>query len=186
MADQPRYDPLEASRFFPDGQSARHPVPGTVARGHLRDDPHFFTGKKPTARAGDDAPSLERAEEYSDTFPFPVTHGVMRRGRERFIIYCAPCHGQAGTGTGPVVESGYPRPETVHTDRLRRAPVGYIFDVTTRGYKEMPAYAGQVPPEDRWAIIAYIRALQLSRHAELKELPAETRRRFEEQDRRQR
>jgi mono/diheme cytochrome c family protein len=181
MAEQPRYDPLEPSRFFADGQSARHPVAGTVARGRLRDDPHFFAGRKTAAEPGE-PPALERPGDYFDTFPLPVTSETVRRGRERFRIYCAPCHGRNGGGNGPVVERGYPAAESFHTDKLRGAPVGYFFDVITRGHKAMPAYARQVPADDRWAIIAYVRALQLSRHARLEELPADVRRRFAEHE----
>jgi mono/diheme cytochrome c family protein len=178
MANQPRYDPLEASRFFPDGQSARHPPTGTVARGHSPEDRHFRTGR--TAGASDDLPpSLDRPGDYVTEFPAPVTEQAMRRGRERYLINCVPCHGHSGNGTGTVVAAGYPRAASLHEDRLRRAPIGYLFDVVTRGHGLMPSYAGQVSAADRWAVLAYVRALQFSRHAPLSELPPDIRARFE-------
>jgi mono/diheme cytochrome c family protein len=184
MADQPRYGPLEPSRFFADGQSSREPVPGTLARGEAWEDAHLLTGKlpgvPPTGSPERPAPSLDRAAEYVDTFPFKVTPDVVRRGRERFNIFCAACHDKVGTGTGPVVGSGYPAAQSFHTDRLRQAPAGYVFDVISNGYRAMPRFAGQIPPRDRWAVIAYARALQLSQHADLKTLPPDVRQGFEE------
>ena len=177
MADQPRYDPLEPGRFFPDGQSARQPVPGTIARGYASADRYVRTGRTSDAPA-DRPPSLERPGEYVTEFPFPITAEVMREGRERYLVYCTPCHGRSGSGTGPVVAAGYPKAQSFHQDRLRRAPVGYLFDVVTRGHGPMPSYAGQIPPAERWAILAYVRALQFSRHAPLTELPPEVRERF--------
>ncbi len=183
MANQPRYDPLEPSRFFPDGQSARHPVAGMLARDEERTDYHLLTGTRPgVPPAGGKerpAPTLDRAAEYEETFPFAITPDAMRHGRERFNIYCAACHGPLGAGDGPVVRSGYPQAQSFHTDRLRQAPAGYLFDVVTRGYQKMPVFAGQITPRDRWAVVAYVRALQLSRHAELKNLPPDVRKRFE-------
>ena len=162
MAENPRYDPLEPSGFFADGSSAR-PLPNdTVARGQLRDDAALFSGKVD----GNDR----------DTFPFPVTREVLGRGRERFDIYCAPCHGEAGYGDGMVVQRGYSRPPSYHTDRLRQAPAGHFFDVVTNGFGAMPSYAAQVPVRDRWAIVAYIRALQLSQNARLDDVPPDERR----------
>lgn len=178
MADQPRYEPQEPSRFFADGRSSRPPVPGTVARGDSAADPQALTGWNPGADVPP-APTLDRRADYAATFPAPVTAATMRRGRERFDIFCATCHGRAGTGAGPVVAAGYPRAESFHTDRLRAAPAGYLFDVITRGHKRMPAYAAQLPPVDRWAVVAYVRALQLSRRANLTDLPPDVRRRFE-------
>lgn len=193
MADQPRYDPLEPSRFFADGLSARHPVSGTVARGQLRDDLLYFTGRvvpkqpaDPSAEKGGAeilarlGPSLERADVYTQEFPFPLTLADLRRGQERFGIYCAVCHDPQGTGAGTIIERGYTRPPSLHADRLRQAPAGYFFDVITRGYGAMPPYATQVPPADRWAIVAYVRVLQLSQHAELGQLPEAVRQRFSE------
>jgi mono/diheme cytochrome c family protein len=190
MAKQPAYRPLEPSAFFADGRSARPLVPGTVARGQLRTDNHLFTGKRgPTeevARAtavigsGGGGPfsvlAVALAERpYVDTFPFPVTREVLERGRQRFTIFCAVCHGPLGQGNGIVVQRGFTPPPSYHTDRLRTAPVGYFYDVVTNGFGSMPDHSAQIPPRDRWAIVAYIRVLQLSQHAPLAELPDEQR-----------
>lgn len=158
MANQPRYDPLEASNFFADGQSARPAVPGTIARGQLPVSDVLTTGQV----------NGEPATE----FPFELTDAVLARGRQRFEIYCTPCHGYTGEGNGMVVQRGFPAPQTFHQDRLRTAPPGYIFTVITEGFGRMPPYAGQVPaPDDRWAIVAYVRALQLSQAAPADQLP---------------
>lgn len=185
MAEQPRYDPLEPSRFFADGMSARPATEGTVSRSQLPSQLLVFASEDLMASAADSAaaepPSLDRAADYLDTFPMPVTLEVMKHGQERFQIYCAPCHGREGTGTGPVVKHGYPRAASFHAERLREAPAGYLFDVITRGRGNMPPYGTQVQPYDRWAIVAYARALQFSRHAPWSELPASVRQRFEDQ-----
>lgn len=157
MSEQPRYEPLQASPFFEDGRASRPLVPGTVARGHLRADEHFSTGRSAGALA--------------DTLPFPVTREVLARGQERFDIFCAPCHGRLGNGQGMVVRRGYSPPPSFHIDRLREAPVGHFFEVITKGFGAMPDYAVQVPAGDRWAIAAYMRALQLSEHATLADVP---------------
>jgi len=157
MHDQPKYVPLRQSPFFGDARSARPLVAGTVARGHLRDDPLLYTGKVNGADA--------------TVFPFPIDARVMARGRERFDIFCSPCHGRTGQGDGMVVRRGFRRPPTFHQDRLRDAPPGHLFDVITNGFGAMPDYAVQIRPEDRWAIVAYVRALQLSEHATLAEVP---------------
>jgi mono/diheme cytochrome c family protein len=157
MHDQPKYIPLRESTFFADGGSARAPVAGTVARGQLRDDTLLYTGKVGT----EDAP----------VFPFPIDAQVMARGRERYDIYCSPCHARTGTGDGMIVLRGYRRPPTLHSERLRAAPPGHFFDVITNGFGAMPDYAVQVRPEDRWAIVAYIRALQLSVTASVADVP---------------
>ncbi|MFB3854829.1 MAG: cytochrome c [Vicinamibacterales bacterium] len=149
MHDQPRYEPLEASDFFADGRASRPIVEGTVARGDLREDSLLYTGKVD----GKD----------SEIFPFPVTEEVLHRGRERFDIFCSPCHGRTGEGDGMVVQRGFRRPTSYHTAILRNAPVGHFFDVMTNGWGAMPDYASQVPVIDRWAIAAYIRALQATR-----------------------
>jgi len=162
MHDQPKYVPLRQSSFFGDNRSARPLVAGTVARGHLRDDALLYTGKVNGADA--------------TIFPFPIDANVMARGRERFDIFCSPCHGRTGQGDGMIVRRGFRRPPTFHQDRLRSAPVGQLFDVITNGFGAMPDYAVQVRPEDRWAIIAYVRALQLSEHATLADVPADRRR----------
>src|SRR5262249_37482165 len=144
--------PLRPSSFFDDGRSAR-PIPdGTVARGHLNDDTPFYTGKGPDGKA-------------VDAFPVPINKEVLVRGRQRFDIYCAPCHGRLGDGDGMIVRRGFRKPPSYHIDRLRQAPHGYIFDVITNGFGAMPDYAVQVEPVDRWAIVAYVRALQLSQNA---------------------
>ena len=157
MHDQPKYIPLRESTFFTDSRSARPLVDGTVARGHLRDDELTYTGKV----NGQDA----------TVFPSPVDARVMARGRERFDVHCSPCHGRTGQGDGMVVLRGYRRPPSLHVDRLRGAPVGHFFDVITNGFGAMPDYATQIRAEDRWAIIAYVRALQLSAHATPDDVP---------------
>ena len=157
MADQPRYEPLVRSTFFGDDRAARPLVEGTVARGQLRSDEHLYTGK-------------ERGK-LVDTFPFPVTRAVMARGQQRFNIFCSPCHDRVGTGQGMIVRRGYRVPPSFHIDRLRQAPAGHFFDVMSKGFGVMPEYAQQIQPEDRWAIVAYIRALQLSQHATLADVP---------------
>jgi len=168
MGLQPAYRPYAPSDLFTDGTSAR-PIPGdTVARGHLQDDTLLFTGK--------DANGQDSTE-----FPFPITQEVLDHGRERFNIYCAPCHGLAGDGDGIVVQRGFNAPPSYHTERLRQAPVGHFFEVATHGFGAMPAYADQVPVTDRWAIIAYIRALQLSQYAPVDALPADGRAQLEQQ-----
>ena len=165
MHDQPKYVPLRQSSFFGDERSARPFVAGTVARGQLKDDPLLYTGKVNNADA--------------TMFPFAVDAKVMARGRERFDIYCAPCHGRTGQGDGMVVRRGYRRPPSFHVDRLRDAPPGHFFDVITNGFGAMPDYAAQISAEDRWAIIAYVRALQLSEHATVDDVPAAERGRLQ-------
>src|SRR6184192_151481 len=157
MHDQPRYKPLAATEFFGDGRSARPAVEGTVARGHLRIDKARYTG-----RLGDND---------VDTFPFPITRSDLLRGQERFNIYCSPCHSRTGDGNGMVVQRGFRPPPSFHTERLRKAPLGYFFDVMTNGFGAMPDYASQIPPRDRWCIVAYIRALQLSQGATAADVP---------------
>jgi mono/diheme cytochrome c family protein len=265
MGDQPRYEPLEPSNFFTDGQSARHLVPGTVARGQLQEDTFLYTGQldqgaqgtggdaggaapstngsSGSAQTGQDEPGTEgegqpgsdqsgatqggttdggtqqnegsqtNADQPStdqqggatgstapgndnqgqpnqpgggqgepgttaqgpDLFPFPITREVVERGRERYNIYCAPCHDRVGTGEGLIVRRGYSRPPSFHTEQLRAAPASHFYDVITNGWGAMPSYAGQVPVRDRWAITSYIRALQLSQNATLEDVPADQR-----------
>ncbi len=158
MHDQPRFKPLAKSDFYADLRSARPPVEGTVARGQLHEDTYFYTGKV--------------GENPGDYMPFPVTKEVLDRGRERFDIYCTPCHSRLGDGNGMIVQRGFQRPPSYHTDRLRKAPLGYFFEVMTEGFGAMPSYAEQVPPRDRWCIVAYIRALQLSQNATSADVPA--------------
>ncbi|HXZ39442.1 MAG TPA: cytochrome c [Terriglobales bacterium] len=158
MHDQPRFKPLAKSDFYSDLRSARPPVEGTVARGQLHEDTYFYTGKVGT--------------NPGDYMPFPVTEAVLARGRERFNIYCSPCHSRLGDGNGMIVQRGFRTPPSYHTERLRKAPLGYFFDVMTNGFGAMPEYASQIPPRDRWAIVTYIRALQLSQNATTADVPA--------------
>ncbi len=162
MQDQPKYIPLRPSGFFADGRSERPLVEGTVARGHLDDDTAYYTGKGPDGKP-------------LDTFPFTVTRDVILRGQDRFNIYCAPCHDRLGTGDGMVVRRGYRKPPSYHIDRLRQVPNGYIFDVITNGFGAMPDYSAQIPVADRWAIVSYVRALQLSQNASINDVPAANR-----------
>lgn len=241
MADQPRHEPLEASGFFRDGRSARQLVPGTIARGYLRDDPILFTGRAGTSQAApsdqgaaptdtggqtgregagdvgatEDAPTGQagrqgqvgqeqtteggqergsiipgggeqgqqpgqqqagqEGEAPAELFPFPITLEVLELGRERYNIYCAVCHDRVGTGQGVIVQRGFSRPPSLHIERLREAPVGHYFDVITNGWGAMPNYGYMIPVRDRWAIIAYIRALQLSQNATIEDVPPEQR-----------
>jgi hypothetical protein len=162
MFNQPSSKPLERSDFFQDNHMASRPiVPHTVARGHLNEDQVFFTGKIGT--------------NLVDGFPFQITQNVLQRGRERYDIYCAPCHSRSGDGNGMIVQRGYPRPPSYHIDRLKESPPGHFFDVITQGYGIMFSYAERVEPVDRWAVAAYIRALQLSQDATLQEVPATNR-----------
>ena len=195
MAEQPSYRPLRPSAFFANGMSARPLVMGTIARGQLKDDVHLYEGKWPAeireglqvarlvgstasnplgAIVGRFEPTL-----YANALPFPITRQVLERGQERYNIYCAVCHDRAGTGRGMIVQRGFTQPPSYHTDlarglllkgirqKLRDAPDGYYFEVITRGFGAMPDYAEQVSAKDRWAIIAYIRALQRSQQATL-------------------
>jgi mono/diheme cytochrome c family protein len=161
MHDAPRLDALEASTFFSDGRAARVTVPDTVARGQLREDEHLYMG-----RVGGQ-PATE--------FPMPVTMDVMERGRERYNVFCSPCHGPSGIGNGMIVQRGFRQPPSYHEERLVNAPVGYFYDVMTNGFGAMQDYAAQVPVADRWAIAAYIRALQFSRRASVNDVPADRR-----------
>ena len=161
MHDQPKYKAFRRSAFFGDERSARPPVEDTVARGQLRADAVYYTGKQGTMPV--------------DVLPVPVTPALLRRGRERFGIYCTPCHGATGRGDGMVVQRGYRRPPSLHIDRLRNEKTGYFFDVITSGFGAMPDYSAQVAVADRWAIVAYVRALQLSENARLDDVPADRR-----------
>lgn len=159
MHDAPRYDPLERSSLFADGRSARDPLPGTIARGHLNADPVLFTGKTATGA-------------FANEPPMAVDRALLQRGQERFNIFCSPCHSQLGDGNGMIVQRGYKQPQTFHQDRLRQQPLGYFVDVIAHGFGQMPSYAAQVAPKDRWAIAAYIRALQVSQNVQAGELSA--------------
>lgn len=165
MADQPRVDPLEASAFFRDGRAARPLVPGTVARGSWPEDEQLRTGKVGGVLAAN--------------FPFPVTGEVLARGRDRFDVFCSPCHDHTGSGQGMIVRRGFRRPESFHAERLRQAPPGHFVDVMTNGFGAMKDYAAQLPPRDRWSVAAYIRALQLSQNARLADVPEPERARLE-------
>jgi mono/diheme cytochrome c family protein len=159
MQVQPRYNPYDASNFFADSRSARPAVPGTIARGQLHLDELLFTGK------------IDGKE--ADVFPFAITRADLDRGRERFNIYCSPCHDVSGSGRGMIVLRGFPAPPSLHLDRLRHAPAGHFFDVMTNGIGVMYSYSYRVSPEDRWRIAAYIRALQLSQQASFDDVPSE-------------
>ena len=159
MHVQPRQNPLSRSDFFTDQRSERPPVEGTVARGQLRDDTYFYTGKT--------------GNGPGDSMPFPVTKEVLERGRERYNIYCAPCHSRVGDGNGFIPSRGFARkPPSYHIPRLQKAPLGYFYDVISNGFGIMPDYASQIPPQDRWNIVAYVRALQLSQNATRADVPA--------------
>jgi len=159
MQVQPRVNPLAKSDFFPDQRSARPPVEGTVARGQLHEDAYFYTGKI--------------GNSPGDYLPFPVTREVLDRGRERYNIFCAPCHSRVGDGNGFVPSRGFARtPPSFHIPRLQKAPAGYFYDVITEGFGTMPDYASQIPARDRWNIVAYVRALQLSQNATMADVPA--------------
>jgi len=184
MQDQPKVIAYRQNPFYRDGVSARPPVEGTVPRGYLRADREYYLGKKAntgqqsgatmTQPVGVQAPgsSTSATALYPDdieTFPFPITKDDLNRGQERYEIFCSVCHGATGNGDGMIARRGFnkPAPASYHQDRLRQAPVGHFFDVMTNGWGAMPSYAAQIPVEDRWKIIAYIRALQLS------QMPAE-------------
>ena len=190
MQDQPRMKPFRGTNFFGDGLSARQPIEGTVARGFLRSNTEFFTGKKSRTTAGPGTQSIQgqgqnqpqpqqgqqtqqgqtqqtgaEANAYPDDidyFPIPVTEDVVKRGQERYNIFCTACHGFTGNGDGMIVRRGFRRAASFNDDRLRQAPVGHFFDAITNGWGAMPSYAAQIPVHDRWAIITYIRALQES------------------------
>jgi mono/diheme cytochrome c family protein len=162
MHDAPRYEPLEASGFFTDGRSARMPVANTVSRNPLADaDELLYTGKINGTLA--------------NQFPMPVTAAVLARGQERYNIFCAPCHGRTGKGDGMIVQRGMRQPPSFMEDRLRNAAAGYFFDVMTHGFGAMQDYAAQIPVQDRWAIVAYERALQFSQHAAIGDVPDDRR-----------
>jgi mono/diheme cytochrome c family protein len=199
MQDQPKMKPYRSTTFFGDGLSTRPPIEGTVARGFLKTDTEFFTGKK-AGRAGANASATSAqtpagpqpgrttsvagasstgtgpqvAAAYPDDveiFPIPVTREVVRRGKERYEIFCTVCHGLTGNGDGMIVRRGFRRAASFKDDRLRQAPVGHFFDAITNGWGAMPSYAPQIPPQDRWAIVAYIRALQLSQQNQQAQAP---------------
>jgi mono/diheme cytochrome c family protein len=184
MQDQPKMKPFRGTTFFGDGLSARQPIPGTVARGYLRADTEFFTGKKSGITAGPATQSIQGQQTQAqgqqapvpspqpgqqnsfpddiDYFPIPISEDVVNRGRSRYDVFCSACHGLTGNGDGMIVRRGFRRAASFNDDRLRQAPVGHFFDAITNGWGAMPAYASQIAVQDRWAIVAYIRALQES------------------------
>ncbi|MEO8276517.1 MAG: cytochrome c [Thermoanaerobaculia bacterium] len=162
MHDQPKLKPYRSSTFFADGSGMRALPAHTVARGSLHEDTLFYAG-----RTADGSITAE--------LPMPMTRALLERGQDRFNIYCTPCHGKVGDGRGMVVRRGYKQPTSFHDERLRQVPIGYLFDVMTNGFGVMATYAPQIPPEDRWAIAAYIRALQLSQHIDAASLTPEQR-----------
>lgn len=162
MQDQPKYKPQRPSDFFADGRSGRPELEGTIARGELNEDTAFYNGK-------------DAAGKDIDVFPIAVDKAVIERGHQRYDIYCSPCHGRLGNGMGMIVQRGFKQPPSYHIDRLRNAPVGHFFDVITNGYGAMLNYSQQIQVRDRWAIIAYIRALQYSQNANVNDLPLEAR-----------
>jgi len=162
MHDQPKYIPLRPTSFFLDGRSARPLPENTVARGHLNEDAAYYTGLDATGKPVTD-------------FPFTVTKDIVLRGQNRFNVYCTPCHDYTGSGNGLVPQRGFRHPPTYHSDRLRQIGVGHFFDVMTNGFGAMQDYSAQIQPSDRWAIAAYIRALQLSQQATINDVPASAR-----------
>ena len=161
MHDQPKYKPFRQSDFFADQRSSRPLVAGTVARGSLREDAVYFTGKN--------------GSDFVAEIPVKVTPALLARGQERFQVFCSPCHGRTGRGDGMIVQRGFKAPSSYHVDRLRAMPIGYFYDVITNGFGAMADYSAQVPPADRWAIAAYIRTLQYSQYAPAADVPAEKR-----------
>jgi hypothetical protein len=167
MHNQPKFIPLRSNDFFPDQRSGRNPIRGTVPRldnasldaEQLDPNSYYLSGK--------------HGATYGDELPFPLTHAVMDRGQERYNIYCAPCHARVGDGNGMIVQRGFKHPPSFHQQRLRNAPVGYFYEIISRGLGAMPDYASQIKPADRWAITAYIRALQVSQNASEADVPAD-------------
>jgi hypothetical protein len=158
MHNQPKFYPQRGTTFFADGRSVRPQVANTVARGQLHEDSYFYTGMVNGAEGA--------------TMPFPVTMEVLERGQERYNVYCTPCHSRVGNGAGMIVQRGYSKAGNFHTPRLQAAPLGHFFNVMTNGYGAMPDYAAQLTPADRWAVVAYIKALQLSQNADRSDVPA--------------
>ena len=160
MANQPKNRPLSPSDFFADGRSERPLLENTVAHGSIVDD------------------QLVVAKD-SNAFPVPVNEELLVRGRQRYGIFCSPCHGLQGDGNGMAAVRGMKHPPSYHDDRLRKSPNGYFFDAITNGFGSMLGYSAQIPVRDRWAIVAYVRALQLSRNAKVSDLPAELKQKLE-------
>ena len=157
MHNQPKFYPQRGTNFYADGRSARPQVENTVARGQLHEDSYFYTG-------------LVNGVEGT-TMPFPVTADVLARGQERYNVFCTPCHSRVGNGYGMIVQRGYSKAGNFHTARLNSAPLGHFFNVITNGYGSMPDYSSQLKPDERWAVVAYVKALQLSQNAQLGDVP---------------
>jgi mono/diheme cytochrome c family protein len=175
MQDQPRYKALKKNDFFKDGRAMRDLPAGTVSRGNLREDKAFYTGKRENTGGAASAPAQMTMDasgnmvvasfpDAIEEFPVPVTEELINRGEERYKVFCIVCHGPVGNGDGMIVRRGFPKPPTYNDDRLRNAPVGHFYDVITNGWGKMNSYASQVPVADRWAIVAYIRTLQISQN----------------------
>lgn len=174
MQDQPRYKPYKSSDFFSDGKAMRDLPEGTIARGQLQENKALYTGKKENADPNAQVESITDPKTGNtlvssfpndiEEFPIPVTEELLDRGEQRYKVFCIICHGPVGKGDGMVVRRGYPAPPTYHDDRLRNAPVGHFFDVITNGWGKMSSYGSQIPAADRWAIVAYVRTLQISQN----------------------
>jgi mono/diheme cytochrome c family protein len=164
MYDQPKYKPLSASEFYRDGMSSRTPVEGTVTTGQPENDELLYSGKI--------------NGKVADLFPFPISIETARHGQDRFNTFCSPCHGRLGDGNGMIVQRGFPRPPSLLADSVAANPAGFYFDVITNGFGRMYSYAPSVPPQDRWAIVAYIRALQLRQKMKMTALPEDEREKF--------
>ena len=162
MHNQPKFYPQRGTDFYADGRSVRPQVDNTVARGQLHQDSYFYSGMQAGAGSAANAGSAPEG----DSMPFPVTIDVLARGQERYNIFCTPCHSRVGNGAGMIVDRGYAKAGNFHTARLQAAPLGHFYNVISNGYGAMPDYAAQITPEDRWAIVAYIKALQLSQNAQ--------------------
>lgn len=167
MHNQPKYVPYRSSEFFQDGLSERQQVVNTVARGELHEDAYLYTGKVGT--------------KEGDRFPFPITQAVMERGRERYDIYCSPCHSRVGDGNGMIVKRGYRQAANFHDQKYATQTVGHYYDVISHGSGAMPDYAAQIEPADRWAIAAYIRALQYAQNGTMSDVPADQRGQLKDQ-----
>ncbi len=167
MDNQDKFQPQEVNRFFADDAAQRTPVPGTVAQGYLQDDDIYYRG-------------LDSRGEFVAENPVDIDIHLLEQGRKRFDIYCSPCHSKIGDGRGIMIERGYPPPPSFHTERIRELPDGQIFDVITNGVRNMPSYKHQVPVNDRWAIVAYLRALQRSQNAKFEDVPTEMREKLRE------
>ncbi len=168
MDNQEKYKAQAESRFFPNGSTMRVPVEGTVARGYLREDSEYYRGKN-------------EAGKFIQNAPVDIDMNLLKRGQERFNIYCSPCHGRVGDGHGIMVSKGFVPPPSFHLEHMREMPDGQIYDIISNGIRNMPAYRHQIRPDDRWAIVAYFRALQRSQNASLEDVPKDIRENLDEQ-----